>query len=109
MSQNDNQSSHPKLSTFSDAEEIRKKLNELPVQDDTSETLKKNKSSNNQDAAKGLAASMHIVSGVLVGGLIGYGFDYLFDTLPFGTVVMFPIGMIAGFRNMIRSLDNNKD
>lgn len=93
--------------SFSEAEKIRQQLNDLPIQYDDTQTTAENKRPSGQDAAKGFAASMHVVSGVMVGGFLGYGFDYLFQTLPFGTVIMIPIGMIAGFRNMIRSLGDN--
>jgi F0F1-type ATP synthase assembly protein I len=97
--------------TFGDAEKIRQQLNELPVEDVDIKKKDTQKISNNQDAVKGLTASMHIVSGVLVGGLLGYGLDVVCHTVPFFTVIMFPIGMIAGFRNMLRTLDAecNKD
>ena len=98
--------------TFLDAEKIRQQLNALPIHvpDTKNDDIKDKKNlSNSQEAAKGMAASMNIVSGVMVGGLLGYGFDYLFHTLPFGTVIMIPIGMIAGFRNMIRSLNSDKN
>ncbi len=95
--------------SLTEAENIRNQLNALPIQYDDAIHKQEVKKSNNQDAAKGFSASMNIVSGVMVGGFIGYGFDYLFHTLPFGTVIMIPIGMIAGFRNMIRSLDGDTD
>jgi F0F1-type ATP synthase assembly protein I len=100
------------IGTFLDAEKIRQELNALPIHvpNTTDDDIKGKKNlSNSQEAAKGMAASMSIVSGVMVGGLLGYGFDCLFNTLPFATVIMIPIGMIAGFRNMIRSLDSDKN
>ncbi len=97
---NDNKKNNGSLT---EAENIRNQLNALPIQYDDVIHEQEVKKPHNQDAAKGFAASMNIVSGVVVGGFIGYGFDYLFYTFPFGTVIMMPIGMIAGFRNMIRS------
>lgn len=91
------------MTKLAEAEKIRQELNALPIPEDKAD--KKQARPSGQDAAKGFAASMHIVSGVLVGGLLGYGFDYLVGTKPFGMVIMFPIGMLAGFRNMIRALN----
>lgn len=44
----------------------------------------------------------HIFSGILVGGVIGYGIDYWVGTTPWGVVIFFPIGFIAGMMNVIR-------
>ncbi len=94
--------------SLEEAEKIREQLKSLSIKE--TETLTHNRHKpNGQEAARGLAASMHIVSGVMVGGFLGYGFDYIFNTLPFGTAIMIPVGMIAGFRNMICSLDNESD
>lgn len=106
MSPDDNSKNNGSLA---EAENIRNQLNALPVQCDDVNYVQEVKKSHTQDTVKGFAASMHTVSGVMVGGFIGYGFDYLFHTLPFGTVIMIPIGMIAGFRNMIRSLESDTD
>ena len=104
----DNQQSNNKdLASFNEAEKIRQQLHELPIQHDNPNISDKTNNPNGQDAAKGLAASMQIVSGVIVAGFLGYGFDYIFHTMPFAMVIMIPIGMIAGFRNMIRSLDSD--
>jgi F0F1-type ATP synthase assembly protein I len=91
----------PKLE---EAEKIHQELKNLPIPCNEAEKIIIHKSSG-QQAAKGFAASMNVVSGVLVGGLIGYGLDVFLNTSPYAMVILFPIGMIAGFRNMIRSLD----
>ena len=38
--------------------------------------------------AKGYRLASEFVAGTLVGGLIGYGFDWLFGTLPFGLIIL---------------------
>jgi|GEM_PF-3827347 len=92
------------MTHLEEAEAIRQQLNDLHIpKPDIKQTADRNPTGH--QAAKGFAASMHIVSGVLVGGLLGYGFDILCNTSPFGLVIMLPIGMAAGFRNMIRTLD----
>ena len=41
---------------------------------------------------------MHMVSGPIVGGLLGYGVDRLAGTWPYGAAVGLILGIIAGFR-----------
>lgn len=95
--------------TFSDAEKIRQQLNDLPIDDYIEKHTAKPKTTVNQ-ATKGYAAVMHVVSGILVGALMGYGIDHFANTLPVFTAILIPLGMIAGFKNMIRALkENEKD
>ena len=42
-------------------------------------------------------------AGTLVGGLIGYGIDWLFGTLPFGLIFFLLLGFGAGFLNLVRA------
>jgi len=53
--------------------------------------------------AKGYRLVSEFVAGTLVGGLIGYGFDWLFGTLPFGLIVFLLLGFGAGILNMARA------
>mgnify|MGYP001168466800 FL=1 len=53
--------------------------------------------------AKGYRLASEFVAGTLVGGLIGYGFDWLFGTLPFGLIVFLLLGFGAGILNMARA------
>ncbi len=43
---------------------------------------------------------MHMVSGLIVGGLIGYGLDSYFETGPLWLIVFLILGICAGFRNL---------
>lgn len=43
---------------------------------------------------------LHLVSGILVGGLMGYGVDHWFDCKPWGLLIGLGFGIVAGFRNM---------
>jgi ATP synthase protein I len=59
-----------------------------------------------QDAAgyaKGYRLVSEFVAGTLVGGLIGYGIDWLFGTLPFGLITFLLLGFGAGMLNMARA------
>ena len=53
--------------------------------------------------AKGYRLASEFVAGTLVGGLIGYGFDWLFGTLPFGLIIFLLLGFGAGILNMARA------
>jgi len=49
---------------------------------------------------------------ILVGSLIGYWIDTKFHTQPWGVLIGFVLGVIAGFTNLIRDyerLQNKED
>ena len=43
------------------------------------------------------------VAGVVVGGALGWGFDRLFGTSPWGLIVFLLLGFIAGTLSVMRS------
>jgi len=55
----------------------------------------------------GVAMAMRLASdfiaGVVVGAALGWGFDRLFDTSPWGLVVLLLLGFAAGLVNVMRS------
>jgi ATP synthase protein I len=53
--------------------------------------------------ARGFRLSSELVAGVVVGALIGWGFDRLLSTSPFGLILFFLLGFAAGVLNLIRS------
>ena len=53
--------------------------------------------------ALGFRLSSELIAGVLVGGLMGWGFDRLLSTSPFGLIVFVLLGFVAGVVNVIRS------
>jgi ATP synthase protein I len=53
--------------------------------------------------AKGYRLISEFVAGTLVGGMIGYGFDWLFGTLPFGLIIFLLLGFGAGILGMARA------
>jgi ATP synthase protein I len=53
--------------------------------------------------ARGFQLSSELIAGVVVGALIGWGFDRLLSTSPFGLIVFFLLGFAAGVLNVIRS------
>jgi ATP synthase protein I len=55
------------------------------------------------DYSKGYRLASEFVAGVLVGGLVGFGLDKLFNTLPLFLIVFLLLGFGAGLLNMSRS------
>src|ERR1700744_1544202 len=53
--------------------------------------------------ARGFRLSSELVAGVVVGAAIGWGFDRLLSTSPFGFIVFFLLGFIAGLINLVRT------
>src|SRR5271156_4423669 len=53
--------------------------------------------------ALGFRLSSELIAGVVVGALIGWGFDRLLSTSPFGLIVFLLLGFAAGVLNVIRS------
>ncbi len=54
-------------------------------------------------AAKGLELTTEFVGGVLVGVFLGFLFDRLFGTSPWGLIVLLLLGTAAGFLNLMRA------
>src|SRR5665647_1878759 len=52
--------------------------------------------------ALGFRLSSELVAGVVVGAVIGWGFDRLLSTSPFGLIVFFLLGFVAGVVNVVR-------
>jgi ATP synthase protein I len=44
-----------------------------------------------------------LIAGVIVGAGIGWGFDRLLSTSPFGFIVFLLLGFVAGVVNVVRS------
>ncbi len=53
--------------------------------------------------AIGFRLSSELVAGVVVGAVIGWGFDHLLSTSPFGLIVFVLLGFVAGVVNVVRS------
>ena len=66
---------------------------------------------NEQDAAQakasamavGLRLSSELVAGVLAGAALGWGFDRLLSTSPWGLIVFLLLGFTAGVINVMRA------
>ena len=53
--------------------------------------------------AMGFRLSSELIAGVGVGALMGWGFDRLLSTSPFGLIVFVLLGFTAGVLNVVRS------
>jgi ATP synthase protein I len=53
--------------------------------------------------ARGFQLSSELIAGVIVGALIGWGFDRLLSTSPWGLIVFVLLGFVAGVVNLVRS------
>lgn len=61
-----------------------------------------------KDYSKGYRLASEFVAGVLVGGLIGYGVDYLTGTLPLFLIIFLLFGFGAGILNMSRAANRSQ-
>jgi ATP synthase protein I len=50
----------------------------------------------------GLRMASEFASGILVGGLLGYGIDHLAKTAPWGLLAGLVLGLAAGTLNLVR-------
>ncbi len=53
--------------------------------------------------AMAVKLSSEFIAGVAVGAILGYGFDELFGTSPWGLIVLLLVGFAAGVLNVMRS------
>ena len=73
--------------------------------------IETDRSGNEQDSAQakasamaiGLRLSSELVAGVLAGAALGWGFDRLLSTSPWGLIVFLLLGFVAGVMNVMRS------
>jgi len=76
-----------------------------------SRKIETGQSGNEQDApqarasamAMGFRLSSELVAGVLVGAALGWGFDRLLSTSPWGLIVFLLLGFTAGVMNVMRA------
>lgn len=57
----------------------------------------------NPNVAMALRAASDLVGGAIVGAALGWGIDRLFDTSPWGLIVLVLFGFAAGLRNVMKS------
>jgi len=60
-----------------------------------------------QSSSLAMRVVTDLISGLLVGGAIGYFLDEAFNSSPLFLVIFLIIGMAAGFANLYRSLEKD--
>ena len=73
------------------------------IRTDQSEAGSGDSSARASAMAMGFRLSSELIAGVGVGALMGWGFDRLLSTSPFGLIVFVLVGFAAGVLNVIRS------
>jgi ATP synthase protein I len=61
-----------------------------------------------QGYSKGYRIMSEFVAGVIVGGFIGYGIDYVVGTLPLFLIIFLLLGFGAGLLNMSRAANRSQ-
>ena len=86
---------------------LNRRLSEIrdnrKVETDQSGTEDGNSAARASAMARGFQLSSELIAGVVVGAAIGWGFDKLLSTSPFGLIVFFLLGFVAGVVNVVRS------
>lgn len=54
---------------------------------------------------QGTKLALELVSGVLVGAVLGYLLDRWLGTSPWGMILLFMLGLAAGFMNLMRAVN----
>ena len=78
-------------------QELKKKISHYQ----TNKNLKNN-SSKKRGTGFGFRISTEIVAALIVGVIIGIIVDNYFNTKPFGLIIFFILGSLAGFLNVYR-------
>ena len=71
--------------------------------DDLDEVVERDGAPRSPGVAMAMRLASDFVAGVVVGAALGWGFDRLFDTSPWGLVVLLLLGFAAGLLNVVRS------
>lgn len=61
-----------------------------------------NGGSSKSDMGVGMRVGLELLVGVGAGALLGYGIDNWLGTKPWGMIIMFLVGAVAGFMNVYR-------
>lgn len=82
-------------------EELEQKINQFKKKDEKPFVPQ------SQSSSLAMRVVTDLVSGLFVGGVIGYFLDKAFLTSPLFLVIFLFIGMAAGFMNLYRGLDKD--
>ncbi|UGV24820.1 F0F1 ATP synthase assembly protein I [Rhodopseudomonas boonkerdii] len=84
-------------------ERLSKTLGDRKLQADQSDSGSGNAQARASAMAVGLRLSSELVAGVVVGTILGWVFDRLLSTSPWGLIVFMLLGFVAGVMNVMRS------
>jgi len=84
-------------------ERLSKTLGDRKMQADQSDTESGSAQHRASAMAVGLRLSSELVAGVVVGTILGWVFDRLLSTSPWGLIVFMLLGFVAGVMNVMRS------
>jgi ATP synthase protein I len=87
-------------------EELERRSRALDERLDRREEARKPAASaraSNAGMAAALRLSTDFVAAVLVGAALGYGFDWMAGTAPWGMIILLLLGFCAGVLNVLRS------
>ncbi len=88
-------------------EKLGRKIREAQERQDRRHSTDFKPSTKGKNTASGmgraLRAGTDLVSALVVGGFLGYLIDQWLGTTPFGMVIFFFLGFIAGFLNIYRA------
>jgi ATP synthase protein I len=105
--EDENQSSSDEAALSARLGSLEHRLSEIRdgrnIRTDQSEAGSGDGSARASAMALGFRLSSELIAGVLVGALMGWGFDRLLSTSPFGLIVFVLVGFSAGVLNVIRS------
>ena len=79
-------------------ENLKEKIDSI----ESSKNLKKIKKNRNSGAGFGFKISTEIIAALVVGVGMGLIVDNYFNTKPFGLIIFFILGALAGFLNVYR-------
>lgn len=82
---------------------LSKTLGDRKLQADQSDSGSGNPQARASAMAVGLRLSSELVAGVVVGTILGWLFDRLLSTSPWGLIVFMLLGFVAGVMNVMRS------
>lgn len=103
----------PDPSSSASDNELSDRLRDLGRQigeqrDDPSDDALKASAPRNPNVAAALRMASDFVAGVVVGAALGWGFDQLFDSSPWGLVAFVLLGFAAGVVNVVRSASGSR-
>ncbi len=79
--------------------DVNKRLGQDPV----SQAKAREEGSRKTSFGNAFQLSSEFIAAILVGAIIGYGIDWLLGTLPFGLILFFLLGFVAGVMNVMRA------